>query len=588
MFLFMVQSKAQVLISQSFDTNLGWTVAHPNGTSTLPGWTRLTTGTNPNCLPSSGAGMARFNSYDVAAGNKYSLTSPAITFTGALSKVKFKMYRDAAYPADADKIEVFYNTVASSVGGTLIGTVNRNLTLSPSVTAEGWYSYSFNLPAGTTGTGYVSFLASSFYGNNIFVDAISVNQTLANDAELTALNLNNIILAGTNTISGNITNGGSAVINTIDINWQADSGVINTQSLTGLSIAPGQSYSFTHANSWSPTAGQYSMHVWVSNTNGGDNDASNNDITRSVLVASNSTTRLPLYEKFTSSTCPPCATFDNTFGPFYASNNTNFALINYQVNWPGAGDPYYTAETGVRRAFYGVTAAPTMFIDSKDGTNFDTALLQSDLNNALSKPSYFLLNATKSLVGSDLTVNVTTTPYLTGTYRLFAAVVEKVTTGNASSNGETEFKNVMMKMMPNASGTVLNCVADTPITTNLSINLTGTFIEDLSDLEVVVFVQNFTSKDVMQSKFAADQLSNNQFSNISKIKLYPNPSNGIVKIATEKSVNVTVMDISGKVVFNFENVSNENNLDLSSLQKGAYLIKMSNEIGSETQKLILK
>jgi len=31
------------------------------------------------------------------------------------------------------------------------------------------------------------------------------------------------------------------------------------------------------------------------------------------------------------------------------------------MNWPGAGDPYYTAEGGVRRDFYGVNAVPDLY-----------------------------------------------------------------------------------------------------------------------------------------------------------------------------------------------------------------------------------
>jgi hypothetical protein len=584
------QIDAQVLISQNFDSALTWTVAHPTGTSTLPGWTRVTTGTAPAVTPFAGAGMARFNSYDVAAGNAYSLTSPAITFTGAACKVKFKMYRDNGYNTDADNIKIYINTVASSAGGTLLGTVNRSITLAPTEAANGWYSYSFDVPAGINGTRYISFLATGFYGNNMFIDEVSVNQTLANDAEISSLTLNSIVLPGNASIAGNFKNSGSSTINTADLNWQVDGGAINTQALSGLNLTPGQSYTYNHTTQWTATVGAHSMKVWVSNPNGVvDGDLTNNEITKSISVASGSTLRFPLYEEFSSSTCPPCASFNNSvMNPFHTSNGSEFAMINYRVNWPGAGDPYYTAEVGTRVSYYGVNGAPTLLVDATDGAAANVAGMQSGLAAEKTIPAYFSINSTKTLTGSDITVNVTTTPYLTGTYRLYAAVIEKTTTGNTASNGETSFKDAFMKMLPDASGTILNCVADTPITTSLTANLSGLHIEEMSDLEVVVFVQNYATKEVMQSQKATAALANTQFEAASKIKLFPNPSQGFVKISTDSPVDVIVTDITGKAVYSAKQVTNETTMNLSSLQKGIYLAKIINGDSQHTQKIILK
>jgi hypothetical protein len=585
-----IQLNAQVL-TQNFDTTLGWTVSHLSGSSTNLGWTRVTAGTNPNCAPYSGAGMAKYATYDVPAGNVNVLTSPGFTLSGANSyRVIFHMYRDNGYNTDNDNISVYLSPLAGSNGSTLLGTVNRSMTLSPVVSTEGWYTYSFDFPAGTTGTRYLRFNGYSNYGNNIFIDDISVVQIVSNDAMLSQLNQNSTIVAGTpQTISGSFTNAGSNVINTATINWQLDSGAVYSQNLTGLNLAANQTYNFSHNTQWNPTPGVFSLKVWVSNPNGvTDNNLSNNEIIKSVSVASNSTTRLPLYEKFSSSTCGPCYTFNtNYFNGFYNTNSTGFALIDYQVNWPGSGDPYYTAEVGTRRAFYGVNAAPTLFVDAIDGTNFDSAGLTSDFNNAASKPAYFALTAAKSLVGTTMTVNVTTTPYLDGTYRLYVAVVEKTTTGNVASNGETSFKNVLMKMMPDASGTVINCTHDVPVTTQITTNLAGTFIEQYTDLDVIVFVQNYATKEIMQSMYVSQILGNQNFS-ASNIKVYPNPSTGLITIDSQDPMNIEVTDLTGKTVYTAKEINNQAPLNLSFLQKGVYLVKMSNGEVNQTQKIIIK
>lgn len=589
MLLVIVQVRAQV-ISETFDTALNWTVTHTVGSDPNVGWTRVTAGANPNCSPYSGAGMAKFACYDVASGNAYAITSPQFTLSNASTyRAKFSMYRDNAYNTDQDKIVVYLSSSPFSNGTVVLGTVFRSMALSPVVSAEGWYNYSFNIPAGTNGVRYLRVVATSDYGNNMYFDNVSVNQIVTNDAELNTINTPNTVLSGAKTISGMFTNAGSNNLTSATVNWQINGGTINSQNLTGLSLAPNQTYNYSHSTTWNATPGSYSLKVWISNPNGvTDASPANNEITKTINVASNTTTKRPMYEKFTSSTCGPCAGFNsNYFNPFYTTNGSNLTLINYQVNWPGSGDPYYTAEVGTRRGYYAVSAAPTLFVDAREGTNSSITGLQSDFNTATAAPAYFGITATKNLVGNTMTVNVTSLPYLDGDFRLYVAVVEKTTTGNIASNGETSFKNVFMKMMPDASGTVLTCTHDVPVTTTLVKDLTGNNIEQYTDLDVVVFIQNYATKEIMQSAYATQMLGTNDFS-VSKIKVYPNPSNGFVTIDSTLPVNVAVTDLMGKVVYSAKEVTNQASLNLSSLQKGVYLVTMTGEEGTQTEKIVLK
>ncbi len=594
LFLISFASKAQVIASQNFDTALTWatTTTTSDQSTTINAWARATMGSAPTCAPYAGAGMAGFRSYSIPANGTGRLTSPAMTFAGATYRVKFKMYRDDGYPTDADNVKVYYNTTGGA-GGTLLGTVNRSIALAPTVSANGWYSYAFDIPGTITGTGYIAFLGTSKYGNNIFIDEVSVEQIPVIDMELSTLTINAIQPNGAANlpIAGSIRNYGSTAVTAVDINWQVDNGAINTQTITGLNIAANQTYNYTHQATWSPAAGLYSLKVWVSNVNGGsgDSDANNNQIIRAVSVASNSTARLPLYEEFSSSTCGPCASFNGGYyNAFHDANAASYASIAYRVNWPGTGDPYYTTEVGTRVSYYGINGAPTLLIDSKDGTNFNSALLDADLATALSDPAYFVLSATKTLTDTNLAIDITTTPYLAGTYRVFAAVVEKTTYNNVASNGETEFHEVFMKMVPDAAGTTINCSLDTPVTTSLNVDLTGLFIEEMTDLDVVVFIQDYATKNVMQAAYATEALATPSFTQNNSIKLYPNPSTGIVRIKTTEETNVTITDVTGKVVYTSNQLVNEATMNLSNLQKGVYIAKMSNTQGSSVQKLVIK
>jgi hypothetical protein len=53
-----------------------------------------------------------------------------------------------------------------------------------------------------------------------------------------------------------------------------------------------------------------------------------------------------------------------------------------------------------------------------------------------------------------------------------------------------------------------------------------------------------------------------------------NPSNGIPKITVPENVDVTIFNLQGKKVFSKLNMSPDNDLNLSNLSPGAYLVKL--------------
>ena len=78
------------------------------------------------------------------------------------------------------------------------------------------------------------------------------------------------------------------------------------------------------------------------------------------------------------------------------------------------------------------------------------------------------------------------------------------------------------------------------------------------------------------------------------ITVYPNPSNGVFNInipSDSKNLRLEVTDISGKVVQEaFINKASNSiyKLDLSKLSKGIYLMKVSDNNYSKSEKLIIK
>jgi len=222
----------------------------------------------------------------------------------------------------------------------------------------------------------------------------------------------------------------------------------------------------------------------------------------SIIVNAQTVPLKPLYEEFTSSTCAPCAGANAILDPLLQANPGTHSLIKYQMNWPGSGDPYYTEEGGVRKVYYNVTGVPSMFINSE--SLYPGDITQEIYDSYLDELTSIELDIVSAEIDDDYiaTIEVDINPLIDYVAGLTAhiVIVEKVTVGNVGSNGETEFFNVMMKMLPNAYGTTLDALTTgNTVTIIESYDMGETFMEQPNDLAVIVFIQDDTDKTVYQS-----------------------------------------------------------------------------------------
>lgn len=82
-------------------------------------------------------------------------------------------------------------------------------------------------------------------------------------------------------------------------------------------------------------------------------------------------------------------------------------------------------------------------------------------------------------------------------------------------------------------------------------------------------------------------LGTNDNFEMNSISLYPNPTTGIVKISSKTDVDVTITDVTGKVVYTAKQINDENAINLSALQSGIYLARIIDGSKEKVQKLIL-
>lgn len=375
------------------------------------------------------------------------------------------------------------------------------------------------------------FNGNSYNLNDWYFDDIEVIAPYNLDASMESLSVPTYF-AGERVVSGKIMNVGVSAISSLDVKWQIDEGDIYTSSFTGLNLTIGQSMDFTCNDLINYDPGNYTLKVWVANVNGAgdDNNPGNDMITKPIGIATNSMQRKPLFEEFTSSTCPPCATFNNTvMNPFLNQYGENIALIKYQMNWPGSGDPYYTAEGGVRRTFYGVNAVPAMFIEGKNVAT-SMAGVTAGYNAGMADPAFMHITSQHVINGYDITVQANIDSYIdVNNVRVHMVVIENETTGNVGTNGETSFKHVMMKMLPNANGTVVNLTTGNPSQLSYSHNMSTTFVEQMDDLAVVIFVQDHSNKMVFQAEYSTEVGAFVAF----------NPQNGSTQVPVDSDFMIT-------------------------------------------------
>lgn len=349
------------------------------------------------------------------------------------------------------------------------------------------------------------------------------------------------------TVAADFVNNGTTTLTSADINYSIDGGTPVTSTVSGLSIATNGSGTVSSTTTWNPSAsGTYEVKAWLSNLNGTANDAvqSNDTASITVQVVPALTTRYPLYETFTSSTCPPCTPANTNMEAIFANNPGEANSIKYQMSWPGAGDPYYYSEGGDRRVYYGVSSVPNVAIDggwNGNGNNI-TQQLFDDFQNV---PAFVEMSATYSQFSKTVETTVTITPLAdnsSSNLALFAAIYSKRDTANVGTNGETEFFHVVKKIMPSSSGqSISSLTANQAITQTLSYTFNGNYrlpanasgainintehtVEDFGNLGVILWVQDTQTKEVLQSVDATYTIG--QFENelAASINIFPNPA----------------------------------------------------------------
>ncbi|OYT17291.1 MAG: hypothetical protein B7C24_03275 [Bacteroidetes bacterium 4572_77] len=212
----------------------------------------------------------------------------------------------------------------------------------------------------------------------------------------------------------------------------------------------------------------------------------------------------PLIQVFTSSTCGACNYGNEVLDSVLNNNQGNYSLIKYQVSWPAPGDPYSTSEAALRVDYYGVSAVPMMFIDTVEMIPWN--LNQEVFDSFLANTTGMGIQINSAEINDENILSLSFDLHAEIAYdaglKLHAAVVEKTTLENVGNNGETEFHYVMLKMLPNVQGFLLDSfdAGDTKNFEWSGIDMNDSFMEQANDLALIIFVQDDNNHQIIQSE----------------------------------------------------------------------------------------
>lgn len=563
-------------------------------------WDRQTAGTFPTCTPHTGAGMSRYDCFDLTTGTTGILVTPGLDLPSDLFEVRFWMYRDNGYPTNADLVNVYYNTSPNTTGATLLGTINRSNTLAPvEATANQWYEYAFNMPVGSTGNGrFVIFEAISAYGNNIFVDDVKINQQLSNAASILTFDVpaQTSSTVGTNSVS---------ILMPCATAVTALTPTITVSAGATISPASGVAQDFTTPVTYTVTA--------------------ENGTTITTWTVSAISNPLPTIT-LTSASAVAICTGGNTDITLTLTGTAPFTWVGND----GTGPATFNAATGSVVSNVSPTVATTYSIisvtDANGCTNTSTSSVAVTVNPL---PTITLTSANAVAIcnggNTDITLTLTGTgpwtwvgndgsgpatfnetsspatsnvsPTVTTTYSIIS-----VTDANGCTNTSTEA--VVVTVNTPASVTITETAgvltsnatsgnqwynASGIITGETGVNYTPTVN---GDYYVIVTDGNGCTSTSNTISFV---LSSSNIGLSSSLNIYPNPAKDKVFVEVSNSNNshmsIELMSLDGRVLYeNSSEVSGKLtiSISLSEYASGIYMIKAVSENKTLIQKLIIQ
>ena len=222
------------------------------------------------------------------------------------------------------------------------------------------------------------------------------------------------------------------------------------------------------------------------------------------------TQKIVLIEDFSNVSCAPCVTSNNTLRSLKASyTNEKLVIVKFPANFPSPQDPMYLAskeDADERLSYYNIFSTPTIIVDGINKTlATDSMSIKSIIDESLLNIPKFSIEVEDSISGQTIFVKgkvrlLDNTSIDFNNLVLHTVIIEsKIEYGSPpGSNGETEFDDVMRKMLPSNGGFPISNI-ETKGEINFSFESTINSTWNKDRLEIIVYVQHTNSKEVYQA-----------------------------------------------------------------------------------------
>ncbi len=337
--------------------------------------------------------------------------------------------------------------------------------------------------------------------NAWYFDDFEVVVTENTDAKLESIDTPSFIAAGKNDITFTVQNNGLDNITSFEATYRIDDVEVSETFSSDFAQFERQQFTFSEKAYLIP--GNYNVEIEIKSVNDTeDQNLTNNISNKDLTVALGGVKRIAMIEHFSSSTCASCMPLNLVMKELTDNNPGKFTYTKYVMNFPSQGDDYYTAEAGVRKNYYNVTGVPTMVLNGRDHTYL--AVTQEEIDENYSSTAFVDIRGAFSMDGTNININLDVMPYTDlNNKRLFITVNEKTTVENVEpiNGSNSEFHHVMMKMITGSQGETVNLTEGVHQHFEYSYDMSTTFVEEIEDLEVAVWIQDYATKEVYNSRF---------------------------------------------------------------------------------------
>ena len=345
------------------------------------------------------------------------------------------------------------------------------------------------------------FTGANYMINGWVFDDIIVYSQDDTDLEMISLNFPEMSNYGEHEISFTVQNIGISAISSFEAKYEGIDGIVVSETFeTNMESLEIKEFTFSEASYITP--GSYNLKVELTSVNGENDGNENNNIAeKNIEIGMGYASKVPMIEHFSSSTCSYCVEPNKIIKQVLADNPGKYTYTKYPTKFPGIGDPYTTEEVKTRVNYYQVSGAPEFYLDGI--WKAYEIVSPEDIDSIFGSNTFLDVRGAFTVEGNTINIIADFMSYIKiDSVRAFISINEKTTTENVATNGETEFHHIMMKMLADDKGNPINLKAGEYKRLEFSYDMSQTFMEDINDLEVALWLQNHETHEIYNSRYA--------------------------------------------------------------------------------------